>query len=69
MLKLKEMFRQRKIPLEQRKLWPVLESGKQIVWVRGFPVAAAFAATPEASQTIIIGEESSPSHETRGEPR
>ena len=67
-LKLKELFRQRKIPLEQRKLWPVLESGKQIVWVRGFPVAVAFAATSEASQTIIIEEESPPSHETRGEP-
>jgi tRNA(Ile)-lysidine synthase len=68
-LKLKELFRQRKIPLEQRKLWPVLESGKQIVWVRGFRVAAAFAATSEARQAIIVEEGPSPSHETRGEPR
>ena len=54
--KLKELFRQRKIPRIRRNLWPVLECGEQIVWVRGFPPAASVAATPE-SRTLLVVEE------------
>jgi tRNA(Ile)-lysidine synthase len=54
--KLKEFFRQRKIPRSQRKLWPVLECAEQIVWVRGFPPAAPVAAT-SASRTVLLIEE------------
>jgi tRNA(Ile)-lysidine synthase len=54
--KLKELFGQRKIPRGQRKLWPVLECGEQIVWVRGFPPAGSVAASPE-SRTILLIEE------------
>jgi tRNA(Ile)-lysidine synthase len=54
--KLKELFRQRKIPRSRRKLWPVLECGEQIVWVRGFPPAVSAAATPE-SRTLLVVEE------------
>ena len=57
--KLKELFRQHKIPLAQRKLWPVLESGKEIVWVRGFPPASLVAATTRSKQVLIIVEEAS----------
>ncbi len=35
-LKLKEVFRRARIPGSQRRLWPVLASGGEIVWVRGF---------------------------------
>jgi tRNA(Ile)-lysidine synthase len=69
LLKLKELFRQRKIPLEQRKSWPVLESGKEIVWVRGFPVAASVAVTAESRQAIVVGEDSPPADQTRTEPK
>ena len=41
--KLKRLFSERHIPLEQRCSWPLALCGSQIVWVRGFPVAAAFA--------------------------
>ncbi len=54
--KLKELFRQQKIPQRQRKLWPVLESGKEIVWVRGFPPAYAVAASPDSGGVLIIVE-------------
>jgi tRNA(Ile)-lysidine synthase len=32
-----------RIPPGERKLWPVIESAGEIVWVRGFPVPQAFA--------------------------
>jgi tRNA(Ile)-lysidine synthase len=56
--KLKELFRQRKIPSGQRRLWPVLESGKEIVWVRGFPPAYPGGASPDSSDILFIEEES-----------
>jgi len=56
--KLKELFERRKIPVGQRKLWPVLVSGEEIVWVRDFPPAACAAAdTPNAKQLLVTVEE------------
>jgi len=40
--KLKRLFSEEKIPAEQRSTWPVALRGDDIVWVRGFPVAAAY---------------------------
>lgn len=54
--KLKELFRQRKIPRNRRKLWPVLECGEQIVWVRGFPPAAPVAASAVSPVILLIEE-------------
>lgn len=67
--KLKELFRQHKIPTGQRKVWPVLESGKEIVWVRGFPAAASVAASPQASQVMMVVERASQAAPRRAEPR
>jgi len=58
--KLKELFRQRKIPRKQRKLWPVLECGEQIVWVRGFPPAAPVVASAESRAILLIEEARGP---------
>jgi tRNA(Ile)-lysidine synthase len=58
--KLKELFRQRNIPRSQRKLWPVLECGEQIVWVRGFPTAASVVASPGCRAILLIEEARSP---------
>ena len=58
--KLKELFRLRKIPLRQRRLWPVLECGKQIVWVRGYPPAASVAASRESREVLLIEEARAP---------
>ncbi len=54
--KLKELMAQRKIPVGQRKGWPVLESGGEIVWARGFPPASLIAASPSSDQVILIEE-------------
>jgi len=54
--KLKELFGQRKIPRSQRKLWPVLECGEQVVWVRGFPPAATVAPNPASRAILVIAE-------------
>lgn len=54
--KLKELLGQRKIPLRERRHWPVLECRKEIVWVRGFPPARLAAALPDSEQVIVIEE-------------
>ncbi len=55
--KLKELFRQRRVPREQRKVWPVLESGQKIVWVRGLPPANSAACSAGTAEVLAIEEE------------
>ncbi len=50
--KLKSLFQSRKVPLWQRRSWPVVASQEVIVWSREFGVAAEFAAGQE-SRTIL----------------
>jgi len=52
--KLKELFADKRIPAEHRPLWPVVLSGDQIVWVRGFPVAHELAWTPGSGDALRI---------------
>ncbi len=40
--KLKRLFAERKIPADERPLWPVVLKGAEIVWVRGLPIAEAY---------------------------
>jgi hypothetical protein len=42
------------MPLAERKIWPVVESAGQIVWVRGFAVPEAFAF--RAGDAVMIEE-------------
>jgi tRNA(Ile)-lysidine synthase len=55
--KLKELFRERKIPEVRRKGWPVLLCAGQIVWVRGFPPGKGAAASEQAPLVLIVEEE------------
>jgi tRNA(Ile)-lysidine synthase len=55
--KLKELFREQKVPREQRPLWPVLECGGAIVWVLGFPPASEVAATAKSEEILILEQE------------
>lgn len=55
--KLKELFRERKIPEMRRKGWPVLLCNGQIVWVRGFPPCKGVVATDRTQQVLIVEEE------------
>ena len=52
--KLKRLFSEKHIPADQRPLWPVVLSGSQIVWVRGFPVAHDFAWVPGSGDAVRI---------------
>jgi tRNA(Ile)-lysidine synthase len=58
--KLKELMGRHKIPAGQRKGWPVLECGTEIVWVRGFPPASSVAAVPASKQIVVIEENFEP---------
>ena len=50
---LKELFARRKIPRAQRKVWPVLTCGEEIVWVKDFPPANEVAAPLDSRQVLI----------------
>ncbi len=54
--KLKRLLNEKRVSRWDRDGWPVLVSGENIVWARGF-VAADFAATDETRQAILISEE------------
>ncbi len=50
--KIKLLFQEARIPLWERRKWPIITSGNAIVWVRQFGPAADYAATP-ASRTVL----------------
>jgi tRNA(Ile)-lysidine synthase len=54
--KLKRLLNRKRIDLSEREGWPVLTSGGVLVWVRGFPVAAKFAAGEKTRSGIVIEE-------------
>jgi tRNA(Ile)-lysidine synthase len=54
--KIKTLFQEFRIPLWERRRWPVIVRGSSIVWTRKFGVAADFAAGPESGNTLTIRE-------------
>lgn len=57
--KLKRLLNEKRISRWEREGWPVLTSGGVLVWARGFPVAAGFAANEGTRKGILIAEEKS----------
>jgi tRNA(Ile)-lysidine synthase len=55
--KLKELFRERKIPQIRRRGWPVLLCDGHIVWVRGFPPGSGVAASNGTQQVLLVEEQ------------
>ena len=55
--KLKRLLLESRIPFRDRAGWPVVTSAGSIVWARGFPVAAEFAAAAETEIGVLIEEE------------
>jgi len=55
--KLKRLLNEKRVSRWERDGWPVLTSGGAIVWARGFPVAAEFAANERTRAGIVIAEE------------
>jgi tRNA(Ile)-lysidine synthase len=55
--KLKRLLNEKHVSRWERDGWPVLTSGDELVWARGFPVAAEFAANERTQAGILIAEE------------
>lgn len=55
--KIKTMFQDARVPLWERRTWPVLTAGGVIVWSRGFGPASPVAASPGSGEQLIIREE------------
>jgi tRNA(Ile)-lysidine synthase len=51
--KIKELLQERHLAQPGRRLWPVVASGADIIWVRGFPVPARLRAEPEQEAVLI----------------
>ncbi len=54
--KLKTLFQKARIPVWDRRSWPVLVCGDVIVWVRRFGIASDFAANSDSSVVLLVRE-------------
>ena len=62
--KIKELLQEHHVAQAERKSWPVVEGGNEIVWVRGFPAPAKLRAKPgRTAITIVDAPLSQPSAE------
>jgi tRNA(Ile)-lysidine synthase len=61
--KVKELLQQRHLDRPERRLWPVVLSGDEIAWMRGFPVPARLQAK-KGQQGVLIQEVSSGSEDS-----
>jgi tRNA(Ile)-lysidine synthase len=57
--KIKTLFQTGRVPLWERRHWPVLTQGEAIVWARRFGPAAQYAAGP-GTRTVLAVRESDP---------
>jgi tRNA(Ile)-lysidine synthase len=58
--KVKALFQRARIPLWERRLWPVLTDGPWIVWVRRFGPAAEYEANLDSRRVLAIREAVAP---------
>ncbi|HXI42174.1 MAG TPA: tRNA lysidine(34) synthetase TilS [Bryobacteraceae bacterium] len=56
--RIKLLFQQARIPLWERRSWPVITSGNEIIWARRFGPAADLVATPQSRVLLKIQETS-----------
>ena len=54
--KVKELLQERHVAQPERRLWPVIVSGDEIVWMRGFPVPAGWHAKAGAGSGADPGD-------------
>ena len=62
--KVKELLQERHVTQPERGLWPVVLSGDEIVWVRGFDTHAKYGAKP-GHDAVLIAESSGATAEER----
>lgn len=63
--KIKELLQEQHVAQPERRLWPVVMSGSEIVWMRGFPVPASLRAQP-GQQAVLIRELRQPDEFLKG---
>jgi tRNA(Ile)-lysidine synthase len=51
--KIKELLQERHVAQPERRVWPVVVNGDEIVWVRGFPAPAKLRAKPGRLAVLI----------------
>jgi tRNA(Ile)-lysidine synthase len=54
--KIKMLFQEARIPLWERRNWPILAIGDHIVWARRFGPALQYAATPASRSVVKVTE-------------
>lgn len=54
--KIKTLFQEYRVPLWERRTWPVVVTNDGILWSRQFGVASEFAARPESRKVLTIQE-------------
>jgi len=54
--KMKSLFQRARIPIWERRSWPVLACGANIAWARRFGVAAGYRPTNETRRIIVVSE-------------
>jgi tRNA(Ile)-lysidine synthase len=54
--KIKELLEPRHLRGAERKLWPVVVSQDEIVWVRGFPASERLRPRAEGQEALVIRE-------------
>ncbi len=54
--KVKELLQEKHVTGEERKLWPVIVRGNEIVWVRGFPTPARLQPSEAIKNVVAIRE-------------
>jgi len=54
--KIKTLFQESRIPLWERRNWPVIVSGGSVVWARRFGASREFAAGPDSERILLVRE-------------
>jgi len=54
--KIKTLFQECRVPLWERRTWPVITQGDSILWARHFGPSVKFAARPHSGQILAIRE-------------
>ena len=55
-VKIKTLFQEYRIPLWERRRWPVIVKDELIVWTRRFGAARPFAASPGSESVVLVRE-------------
>lgn len=54
--KVKQLFQEARVPLWQRRDWPVLVAGDELLWTRAFGVAERWKPSDSATKVLVIEE-------------